>query len=194
MWESRYALGQELDISPGRLLSDAAISAIALSVTDEAVFENKKHLEKVLRPIGLRARWMEYSPRWLDAITAARALAEDDLPPTRAASDALPPVKVWREKYPLRYAALTHARHNLLLRAEELSIPLENMISPEHVRRICWNDPSGKVGSALAGLGARPWQIEIATPILESALLEREPLAPVEMPEPEGDQDNSDQG
>jgi ribonuclease D len=101
---------------------------------------------------------------------------------------------VWREKYPLRYAALTHARHNLLLRAEELSIPLENMISPEHVRRICWNDPSGKVASALADLGARPWQIEIATPILESALLEHEPLAPIEMPEPEGDQDNSEQG
>ncbi len=65
------------------------------------------------------------------------------------------------------------------------------MISPEHVRRICWSDPTGKVGSALAELGARPWQIEIAAPILESALLEREPL---EKPEPEGDQDNSDQG
>jgi ribonuclease D len=190
LWESRYELGKELDVSPGRLLSDAAISAIALAVTDEAVFENKKHLEKVLRPIGVRARWLEHAPRWISAIAAARALAEDDLPPVRAASDALPPVKVWREKYPLRYAALTHARHNLLLRAEELSIPLENMISPEHVRRICWSDPVGKVAGALADLGARPWQCDIATPILEAALLEREPL---EKPEPEGDQDNSDQ-
>jgi ribonuclease D len=176
LWESRYELGKELDVSPGRLLSDAAISAIALAVSDESLFENKKHLEKVLRPIGLRARWLEHAPRWLSAIAAARALAEDDLPPVRAASDALPPVKVWREKYPLRYAALTHARHNLLLRAEELSIPLENMISPEHVRRICWNSPTGSVDQALAELGARPWQREIATPILELALLEKEPL------------------
>jgi ribonuclease D len=158
------------------LLSDAAISAIALAVTDEAVFENKKHLEKVLRPIGLRARWLEHAPRWISAIAAARALSEDDLPPVRAASDALPPVKVWKEKYPLRYAALTHARHNLSLRAEELSIPLENMISPEHVRRICWNSPTGSVEQALAELGARLWQREIATPILELALLEKEPL------------------
>jgi len=197
LWESRYELGKELDVSPGRLLSDAAISAIAISVTDESVFENKKQLEKVLRPIGLRARWLEHTPRWLAAIAAARALPEDDLPPTRAASDALPPVKVWKEKYPLRYAALTHARHNLLLRAEELSIPLENMISPEYVRRICWSDPTaaaGKVASALAELGARPWQCEIAAPILEAALLEREPLEPAENPEPEGDQDNSEQG
>jgi len=176
------------------LLSDAAISAIALSVADESVFENKKHLEKVLRPIGLRARWLEHAPRWLTAIAVARSLPEDDLPPTRAASDALPPVKVWKEKYPLRYAALTHARHNLSLRAEELVIPLENMISPEHVRRICWNDPSGRVNLALAELGARPWQIEIATPILEAALLEREPLVLPDNPEQEGDQGNSDQG
>jgi ribonuclease D len=176
LWESRYELGKELDVSPGRLLSDAAISAIALAVSDESHFENKKHLEKVLRPIGLRARWLEHAPLWISAIAAARALAEDDLPPVRAASDALPPVKVWREKYPLRYAALTHARHNLLLRAEELSIPLENMISPEHVRRICWNSPTGSVDQALSELGARPWQREIATPILELALLEKEPL------------------
>ena len=144
-----------------------------------------------MRPIGLRARWFEHYTRWLDAIAAARAIPEDDLPPTRAASDALPPVKVWREKYPLRYAALTHARHHLSLRAEELSVPLENMISPEHVRRICWNDPKGQVDQALTELGARPWQREIAASILEAALLEREPL---EKSEPEGDQENTDQG
>jgi ribonuclease D len=176
LWESRFTLAQELDISPGRLLSDAAISAIALAINDDTVVDSKKSLEKILRPIGLRPRWLEHHPRWLAAIAAARALDEDDLPPTRAASDALPPVKIWREKHPLKYAALTHARHNLLLRAEELSLPLENMISPEHVRRICWNRPVGSVDQALTDLGARPWQREIAVPILELALLEEEPL------------------
>ena len=191
LWESRYVLAEELDISPGRLLSDAAISAIATAINDDFEITTKKALEKVLRPIGLRARWLENTQRWLDAIAAARALPEEELPPVRAASDALPPVKVWRDKYPLRYAALTHARHNLLIRAQELSVPLENMISPEHVRRICWNNPSGAVDGALADLGARPWQREIASPILEAALLEREPL---EKPDGESDQDNSEQG
>jgi ribonuclease D len=50
------------------------------------------------------------------------------------------------------------------------------MISPEHVRRICWSSPVGNVDQALTELGARPWQREIATQILESALLEKEPL------------------
>jgi ribonuclease D len=50
------------------------------------------------------------------------------------------------------------------------------MISPEHVRRICWNSPTGSVDQALTELGARPWQREIAAPVLERALLEKEPL------------------
>jgi ribonuclease D len=189
LWESRYALASELDISPSRLLSDAAISAIALSIGDDTKIESKKALEKILRPIGLRQRWLEHHTRWISCIAAAQNLAEEELPPVRGESDALPPVKVWRDKYPLRYAALTHARHNLSLRAQELSVPLENMISPEHVRRICWSDPAGQVAATLADLGARPWQSEIAAPILEAALLEREPL---EKAEAESDQENSE--
>lgn len=176
LWESRLALAEELDISPGRLLSDAAISAIALSIAEDTKIESKKMLEKILRPIGLRARWLEHYSRWISCILLAQNLTEDELPPARGESDALPPVKIWREKYPLRYAALTHAKENLLLRAQELTLPLENLISPEYVRRICWNNERGKVDLALLKLGARRWQIEIVTPILEAALLETEPL------------------
>jgi ribonuclease D len=83
---------------------------------------------------------------------------------------------VWKEKYPLRYAALTNAKHTLLLRAQELEVPLENLISPEFVRRICWSNPRGGVEGALLELGARNWQVEIATPLLEAALLQETPL------------------
>jgi ribonuclease D len=184
-------LAQELDISPGRLLSDAAISAIALAVNEDTTIDSKKALEKVLRPIGLRARWLEQHPRWISAISAAQALSEDALPPVRAESDALPPVKVWKEKYPLRYAALTHAKYNLLIRAQELLVPLENLIAPEYVRRICWSNPQGKVAPALVELGARAWQIEIVTEILESALLQEEPLL-IEEPTSESDSEKSE--
>lgn len=176
LWESRISLAAELDIAPGRLLSDAAISAIALSIGDDTKIESKKDLEKILRPIGLRPRWLEHHMRWISCIATAQNLAEEELPPVRGESDALPPVKVWREKYPLRYAALTHAKENLLVRSQELALPLENLISPEYVRRVCWSNPTGSVDAALSTLGARRWQIEIATPILEAALLETEPL------------------
>ena len=180
LWQARNELAQELDISPSRLLSDAAISEIALA-SDKGPITNRKHLEKILRPLGLRARWLENAATWISCITDAIAMPEDQWPETRSKSDAMPPIKIWRERFPEKYAPLTHARFHLQVRAEELSIPLENMISPELVRRICWQPPELSVQEALLAMGARRWQAEIAAPILEQALTEREPL---ELPEP----------
>lgn len=173
LWNTRNELAQESDIAPGKLLSDNAISLLALA---ETPLTNKKQLEKVLKPIGLRARWMENTASWISAITDALSMNEESWPQLRANSDALPPIKLWRERFPERYTPLTHARAKLDERARELEIPLENLISPEAVRRICWNRPVGAVSMTLEGLGVRAWQIEIATPILEAALLESEPL------------------
>ena len=183
LWNARNELAQEIDISPSRLLSDLAITEIALA-SDKDPITNRKHLEKILRPLGLRARWLENAATWISCITNAIAMSEDQWPETRSKSDAMPPIKIWRERFPEKYAPLSHARFNLQVRAEELSIPLENMISPELVRRICWQPPTSTVSEALIAMGARHWQAEIASPILEKALTEREPL---EIPEPEGE-------
>lgn len=184
LWTVRNEIAQEVDISQGRLLSDAAIVEIA-SVAHVKTLKTKKDLERALRPLGLRARWMENAATWISAISDALALAEDQWPQARTDSDSLPPIKIWRERFPEKYAPLTHAKALLLAKADELSIPLENMITPEYIRRICWNAPKGEVAQALATLGARSWQIEIAAPILESALLETIPLAAPESAEPE---------
>ena len=180
LWESRDDLAAHLDISPGRVLSDLAISTIALA-SDTAPLTSKRELEKVLRPIGLRARWFENTPRWLKAIDAALALAEEDCPPTRTKSEALPPIKMWRDRFPEKFIPLSHARHNMSLKAAELELPVENLLTPEHLRQICWRLPApGDVPGLLADLGARPWQIEVAAPILIDALAQREAL---EIPE-----------
>jgi ribonuclease D len=184
LWTVRNEIAQEVDISQGRLLSDAAIVEIA-SVAHVKTLKTKKDLERALRPLGLRARWMENAATWISTISDALALAEDQWPQVRTDSDSLPPIKIWRERFPEKYAPLTHAKALLLAKADELSIPLENMITPEYIRRICWNSPKGEVAHALATLGARSWQIEIAAPILESALLETIPLAAPESAEPE---------
>jgi ribonuclease D len=185
LWTVRAEIAQEVDIAQGRLLSDAAIVEIATKSVEKPI-KTKKDLEKVLRPIGLRARWFENTATWINAITDALALPESQWPPVRTDSDSLPPIKIWRERFPERYAPLTHAKANIQLKANELVIPFENLITPEYVRRICWNSPKSGVAAALADLGARPWQIEIVAPILESALLETEPLAVAES-EPESE-------
>ncbi|CAB4876399.1 unannotated protein [freshwater metagenome] len=182
LWTTRNQMAQEADISPGRLLSDTAIVEIALAAGSKPL-ATKKDLERILRPIGLRARWFENTATWISTVTDAIALPEDQWPEGRAHSDSLPPIKIWRERFVDKYAPLTHAKARLDERAKELAIPLENLISPEAVRRICWNKPIGNVSSALAALGVRQWQIEIAAPLLEAALLENEPLI---TPTPDG--------
>ena len=184
LWIARDELAREADISQGRLLSDGAITALALA-SESAPLTTKKQLEKVLRPIGLRARWMESAPTWIAAIASALSLTEDQCPPMKIKGDSLPPVKIWRDRFPERYAPLSHARAGTLAVAAELNLPVENLMTPELIRRACWNLPQGEhelseIQSLLQEWGARDWQIDVVAPILQASLRQSEPL-----PEPE---------
>ena len=186
LWMARDEIASKQDIAAGKLLNDSAIVELAIAVPT-----TKKEFEKCLRPLGLRARWMENLQLWLDSIASAVALPEDQWPSMRTNADTLPPIKLWRDKFPEKFAPLSHARAAIELIAEENQIPVENLITPEHVRRVCWKPPVGAtstlsvslVESALSELGARQWQIDLVAPSLAAALLEREPI-PVEVTEP----------
>jgi len=187
LWIARDELASGQDIAGGKLLNDSAIIELCLAAP-----LTKKELEKALRPIGLRARWLENCTIWLEAIARAVALPEAEWPAMRTQSDALPPIKLWRERFPEKFAPLSHARALIEAIATHNSIPVENLISPESIRRICWSPPSGStstrdeaaVGLALAALGTRPWQIDLVAGALADALLEHEPLV-IEEPESE---------
>jgi ribonuclease D len=186
LWLARDEIASQQDIAAGKLLNDSAIVELAISVPT-----TKKEFEKCLRPLGLRARWMENLQLWLDSIASAVALPEDQWPAMRTNADTLPPIKLWRDKFPEKFAPLSHARAAIELIAEENQMPVENLITPEHVRRVCWKPPIGatstlsvsEVESALSELGARQWQIDLVAPSLAAALLEREPI-PLEVAEP----------
>ena len=188
LWIARDAVASKQDIAAGKLLNDSAIVELAIAVP-----ATRKEFEKCLRPLGLRARWMENLQLWLDSIAAAVALPEDQWPTMRTNADTLPPIKLWRDKFPEKFAPLSHARASIELIAQENQIPVENLMTPEHVRRICWKPPIGatttlsvsEVEKALAELGARQWQIDLVAPALAAALLEREPLV---VADPEGAQ------
>jgi ribonuclease D len=186
LWIARDAVAAKNDIAAGKLLNDSAIVELAIAVPT-----NKKEFEKCLRPLGLRARWLENLQLWLDSIAAAVALPEEQWPTMRTNADTLPPIKLWRDKFPEKFAPLSHARAAIELIAQENQIPVENLITPEHIRRVCWKPPIGatttlsvsEVEKALTELGARNWQIELVAPALAAALLEREPI-PTEVVEP----------
>lgn len=177
LWTARNEIARSNDVASGKLLNDSAIIEFAIHKP-----LTKKDAEKALRPIGMRARWSENMPTWISAIESALNTPEDQWPPMKSGADTLPPIKLWRERFPEKYAPLTHARFAVETMAHELSIPAENLISPEIIRRICWAPPTPRatnadvnaVSEAMAALGARPWQIEIVAPSLAAALLERE--------------------
>jgi len=185
LWIARDAIASAQDIAAGKLLNDSAIVELAIAAP-----VTKKDFEKALRPLGVRARWMENLKVWLDSIATAVALPEDQWPQMRTNADTLPPIKLWRDKFPEKYAPLSHARAALELISIENNIPVENLITPEHVRRMCWNPPAGSreslsvslVEQGLKSLGARQWQVDLVAPALAAALLETEPI-PVEVAE-----------
>lgn len=189
LWHARDDIARANDISSGKLLNDAAIIEFAIHKP-----LTRKDAEKALRPIGMRARWLENMPIWLSATEAALNTPEDQWPPMKSGADTLPPLKLWRERFADKYAPLTHARFAVETIAQELSIPAENLISPEIIRRICWAPPADSlqnlnvdaVCNAMLDLGARQWQVDVVAPLVAAALLEREPreVPVVETPEP----------
>jgi ribonuclease D len=74
--------------------------------------------------------------------------------------------------------------------AEDNAMPTENLISPEPLRRLCWQQPPADsanyaqfIESGLGELGVRPWQIRLVKPVLEAALGQTTPLIVEEVSE-----------
>jgi ribonuclease D len=190
LWQARDEIAKEIDLAPGRLLNDAVIIELA---------RNKPKLRKDLLElpiVKMRIRneiQTSYIDRWLNVLNEAYQVPEENWPEMRARGDSLPAPKVWRDKFPIANAQLLHARSNLAEISKQFSIPQENLISPDTVKRIIFN--SGKEASipvsptsrrelaeALRAMGARNWQVEL---VLEPILLARAETKPPKLPQPE---------
>ncbi|MFD8816142.1 ribonuclease D, partial [Streptomyces sp. NPDC059627] len=108
------------------------------------------------------------------AVDRAKALPDAALPQPGQPVTGPPPPRAWADKDPAAAARLSAARAAVSALAEQLTMPQENLIAPDTVRRVCWEPPAvvdaETVGAALAGYGARPWQVEQVTPVLVAAL------------------------
>jgi ribonuclease D len=55
------------------------------------------------------------------------------------------------------------------------SVPVENLLQPDLLRRLCWSPPAdldeASIGAALAAGGARPWQVDLVSPVLAKAFV-----------------------
>ncbi|WP_223690742.1 HRDC domain-containing protein [Leifsonia poae] len=167
LWLSRDEFARESDTAPGRLIPDASLTAAAKA------FPESKRALAALREFNGRASRTEID-RWWDAIERARTTK--DLPVLRGNGDTLPPPRAWGDRNPEADARLKAARAALGELSEELAIPVENLLTPETLRRVAWAPPAEPdpeaIGSALAEWGARPWQIEATTQLISQAFVD----------------------
>lgn len=167
LWVTRDARAVELDTAPGRMVPDASILAAA-----KALPQTRRALAD-LREFTGRASRSELD-RWWSAIE--RGLTTTDLPAVRIPSDAPPPPRAWAMRNPEADARLRLAKAALAEVAEALEMPVENLLTPDHLRRVAWSPPAeptvDAIAAALAALGARPWQLEATAQTIADAFVE----------------------
>jgi ribonuclease D len=179
LWLERDALAQKRDVAPGRLIPDSALVAAAKAMPTT--------VPQLLGTKGFHGRAAQReAPRWLRCIAAARTLEE--LPPLHLPTNAPPPPRVWADRDLAAAERLQTARPLLQEKADELKLPLENLLTPDYLRRVAWRPPADVSEAAIAGelreLGARPWQVGLVAPLITSAFLNPQPLPPKEAREP----------
>ncbi len=162
LWYSRDDIARDRDTSIGRVLPDAALVEIA-RVAPRSTSD---------LPSGHRAI-ARYGRQWVEAVGRALALPEDELPPRSLPPDGPPPPRVWADKNPVAAERLKATRAALTAFADEHAIPVENVCSPDPLRRVVWTPPADRDApafeAALAEHGVRPWQAEIVGPMLAAA-------------------------
>ena len=166
LWLARDALARRRDIAPGRVLPDAAIieAATAQPQTSEALLA----LATFRGPAARRQAAV-----WLQALEGARRVPDDELPTLTLASDAPPPPRAWAERDPDAAARLATAREAIADLSVRVAVPIENLMTPDIVRRVLWQPPAADdLDEALRAQGARPWQVELVGPLVRESLSE----------------------
>ena len=167
LWEARDVDARSRDISPGRVLPDAALVAagLALPTSVADLTELRSFSGKATRR---RAAF------WFEPIRRALELPEAELPSPRGPrSDGPPPPRSWPDRDPAAAARLVAARSTVNTLAARLNVPVENLLQPDLLRRLAWAPPepldAPGVAQFLADGGARAWQVELmATPLAEA--------------------------
>jgi len=159
LWSARDASARARDVSPGRVLPDRAIIAAAQALP--------RHTGQLLAlpefaGKGTRRR----AAVWQRAVDEALALPAEELPSLRGPrSDAPPAPRTWADRDPVAARRLSAAREVVTALSTELSIPAENLLQPDALRRLCWTPPdpadATNIAEFLRGRSARPWQVDL---------------------------------
>lgn len=180
LWLARDENARRRDVAPGRVLPDRAIIAAA-----QAMPRSVPALTAL--PAFSGKATQRRAVLWQSAIDRALALPANELPSLNAPrTDAPPSPRAWAERDPLAAARLEAARAVVGRLATEHHIPVENLLQPDALRRLCWSPPKTiteeTVAEQLRSRGARPWQVDLVSGELAAALSAARPPDPSQAP------------
>ena len=180
LWTARDEIARRRDTSPGRVLPDALIIDLAR--------RNPRVIADLVGPPAIRPRvgdgsarrrrprpahrgLARYGEQWLAALEQANALPTSKLPAKQAKQPSgPPPLRTWETKNPVAAHLYDAAHAELRDFADEHQVPIENLITPDTLRRAIYSPPpnTSKAGwcEALTALGARRWQADIVASVL----------------------------
>lgn len=175
LWIARDALARATDTAPGRLVPDKSLAAVV-----QRLPRSKPELAAMKEFQGRASR--SELDRWWSAIE--RGLGSDDLPATQPEGDRIPHHRSWEHRHPEAHARLQAMRPIVAEIAEQLEMPNENLLTPDHLRRLAWQPPAEATPEAVAGhlmaSGARAWQASRVAAPLSVALLVTETGSEIE--------------
>jgi ribonuclease D len=157
--QRRDEIARESDIAPSRLIPDRSIMAAVeqLPSTKRELANNKDFQGR-----ASRSRLAD----WWRAIELSAELEVSEVEPE---PNHLPNHRGWVKRYPQAFQRLVALRPTLSTQAQELGIAPEILLSPEILRRVCF-EPEADVASQLKTLGARQWQVELVAPVISAEL------------------------
>jgi len=173
LWLAREDYAKEVDTSPGRLVPDRSlVAAVLANPTSKGALAGIKAFH------GRASR--SQLDRWWNALERGRTV--EDLPAARVPAEGPPPPRIWSDKNPEAHARFQAAKEALAKVAEEHNIPAENLLTPDYLRRVCWEPPADTSPKTLASFlhdkGARQWQIHLVAEALSQAFVDARQKTP----------------
>ncbi len=157
---ARDAIAIEKDVAPGRLIPDRSImAAVNQAPKSRSELASNKEFQ------GRASRTL--LSVWWDAIARSQELDISLEPADRG--NGIPNHKSWERRFPDAHHRLESVRPLVLSLATELNIPIENLLTPDFLRRVCF-EPQPDVAEQLRSLGARQWQVQLVTEVIQMGL------------------------
>jgi ribonuclease D len=178
LWTAREELAIEKDVAPGRLVPDSSLVAVVKTLP-----KSRSELSSLKTFAGRASR--TFIDTWWKALEEGSKTKK--LVELRPKPSGIPNHRNWPQKFPDAHARLLASKELMATLSEEQSIPMENILSPDVLRQLCFEPPqpidSESISLALRSRKVRDWQIELVVPgLVETLSKVSEPKEELDVP------------